>query len=74
MEVADDQDLLDSINVAVYPDGQAVNLEVLFGDSITYNADGEVVDAAAMTQVRSAPRRGTYDLSCFRNQHFSPCT
>lgn len=52
--VTNDEGLLASINVGVYPDGQAVNLEALFGNSMTFNDDGEVVEAAAMSEVTSA--------------------
>lgn len=49
--MADDSDLLAALNVDEFPDGQEVNLDSFFGSSITYNEDGDIVEAAAMTQV-----------------------
>lgn len=51
--VTTDADVLSAINVEVYPDGQEVSLEAVFGNSITYDASGAVSGARAMTQVRS---------------------
>lgn len=54
--VLDDEDLLESINVAAFPDGEEVFFELLFGNSITYE-DGNIVAARAMTQVRGINAR-----------------
>lgn len=50
--VSSDADILAAVNVDTYPDGEGVTLEAIFGNSITYSDDGEVVAAAAMTQAR----------------------
>lgn len=47
-----DEDLLTSVNVLTFPDDVEVSHESLFGNSITYDGDGAVVKAQAMTQVR----------------------
>lgn len=41
-----------ALNVTEFPDGQEVSLSSFFGNSIKYNEDGEMISAAAMTQVR----------------------
>lgn len=47
-----DTDLLDALNVAAFPDGLAVNLAAIFGNSISYDEDGNMM-AAAVSQVRA---------------------
>ena len=59
-EVSTDADVLAAVNVASYPDGQAVNLEAVFGTSITFDDAGDVTAARATTQVGVLPR-----FSCF---------
>lgn len=49
--VKSDTDLLDSINVAVFPDGRQVVPRMLFGNGITYSG-GAIVAAETMSQVR----------------------
>lgn len=49
--VSSDEDILAAINVDNFPDGQQVNLEAIFGNSLTYDADGAVSGARAMMQV-----------------------
>lgn len=49
-----DEVLLASINALAFPGGVEVSHESLFGNSITYDGNGVVVKAQAMTQVRLA--------------------
>lgn len=56
-----DADVLAAINVDTYPDGQAVNLEAIFGNSGTYDSSGALISARVMLQVmsRRKPLAGT---------------
>lgn len=56
MEVVNDEAIIEAIIVDTFPDGEAVNLEAIFGSSISYGADGKVAEASAMSQVRTASR------------------
>lgn len=47
-----DIDVLEAINVEAYPDGEIVNLEAIFGNTLEYDSIGNVTSARAMTQVR----------------------
>ena len=47
--------MLAAVNVASYPDGQEVNLEAVFGNSITFDDSGDVSAARATTQVGVRP-------------------
>ena len=49
--VSIDADVLAAVNEVFYPDGQVVSLEAVFGNSVTYDADGGVSGAKAMLQV-----------------------
>ena len=53
--VSSDADVLAAVNVASYPDGQEVNLEAVFGNSITFDDSGDVSAARATTQVGVRP-------------------
>lgn len=47
-----DADVLEAINVDTYPDGMAVSLEAVFGNTVKYNSTtGDVTSARAMMQV-----------------------
>lgn len=48
--VTNDAELLESINIDVFPDGQAVSFEAVFGNSATFDDSGAIVSAVAMTQ------------------------
>lgn len=49
-----DADVLLAVNVARFPDGGAVSLAAIFGNSLTYDDDLAVTGARVMTQVSSA--------------------
>lgn len=49
--MTNDAELLESINIDVFPDGQAVSFEAVFGNSATFDDSGAIVSAVAMTQV-----------------------
>lgn len=49
--VSSDADVLAAVNVERYPDGQAVVLKAVFGNSLTYDDSGDVSGATALTQV-----------------------
>lgn len=49
--VTSDADILSAVNVQSYPDGQAVNLAAVFGNSMTFDASGDVAGARAVVQV-----------------------
>lgn len=49
--VTNDADLLEAINVDVFPDGQKVSYEPVFGNSATFDDSGAIVSAVAMSQV-----------------------
>lgn len=51
-----DADVLEAINVEVFPDGQAVNHQALFGNTIDFDLSGNITGARAMFQVRRAVR------------------
>ena len=50
-ETLTDADILAAINVKTFPDGQAVALEAIFGDSATFDAGGAVSGTEAFMQV-----------------------
>ncbi len=45
-----DADVLAAVNVAAFPDGQAVNQQAVFGNSIEFDDGGSIVGARAMFQ------------------------
>lgn len=49
--VFSDTDVLAAINADRFPDGQEVTLEPVFGNSVTFDEEGNVVGAGAMMQV-----------------------
>lgn len=49
-----DADVLAAVNVENFPDGEAVILEAMFGNSATYNSSGAVTGATAMLQVTTS--------------------
>ena len=50
--VTTDADVLAAVDVQVYPDGQAVLLESVFGNSLTYDSStGRVISAQVFMQV-----------------------
>lgn len=49
--VSSDADVLAAVNVDRYPDGSAVVLKAVFGNSLTYDDSGDVSGATALTQV-----------------------
>lgn len=50
--VSTDADVLSAVDVTHYPDGQAVSLEAIFGNSLKYDeATGRVVSASIFMQV-----------------------
>ena len=51
--VKTDVDVLAAVNVDTYPDGAAVSLESDFGNSVIYDAHGNVSGARAMIHVRN---------------------
>ena len=58
VSVETDVDVLAAVNVDTYPDGAAVSLESDFGNSVIYDAYGNVSGARAMIHVRNrAPVR-----------------
>ncbi|CAM9122089.1 unnamed protein product, partial [Laminaria digitata] len=48
--VSNDSDVLAAINAERFPDGQEVTLEAIFGNSLTFDEDGNVSGARAMMQ------------------------
>lgn len=48
--VSSDADVLAAVNVDRYPDGSAVVLKAVFGNSLTYDDSGDVSGATALTQ------------------------
>ncbi|CAM9506157.1 unnamed protein product [Ectocarpus sp. 12 AP-2014] len=48
--VTSDADILAAVNVATFPDGSTVNQLALFGNGITYDADGNISGASATMQ------------------------
>ena len=50
-ETLTDADVLAAVNVETFPDGQAVALEAIFGNSATFDAGGAVSGAEAFMQV-----------------------
>ena len=49
--VVNDADVLEAINVETFPDGQAVNQQALFGNTIDFDHSGNIIAATAMFQV-----------------------
>ena len=49
--MSSDADVLTAVNEVFFPDGQVISLEAVFGNSVTYDADGRVSGAKAMLQV-----------------------
>ena len=49
--VTSDADVLATVNVDVFPDGGTVSLESIFGNSVTFDAYGDVSGAKAVRQV-----------------------
>ena len=49
--VETDADILAAIDVKVFPDGQAVSLEAIFGNSASFDEDGALSGAEAFMQV-----------------------
>lgn len=45
-------DVLDAINVETFPDGETVNQQAIFGNTIEYDESGSIVFARALIQVR----------------------
>lgn len=56
--VETDADILASINVDSFPDGQAVALKSVFGNSVILDADGTIFGAEAFIQVRRRRSKG----------------
>jgi len=52
--VTNDADVLAAVDVSHYPDGQAVSLESVFGNSLNYDDAGRVVSASIFMQVNVA--------------------
>lgn len=48
-----DADVLAAVNVPRFPDGGAVSLEAIFGNSVTFDDEMAVISARVMTQVGS---------------------
>ena len=49
--VTTDADVLEAVNVEAFPDGRAVNQQAVFGNTIEYDASGNIVFARALFQV-----------------------
>ena len=71
--VTDDADVLAAVNVAAFPDGQAVNQQALFGNTIEYDDDGNIAAARAMFQVCCALRAWTVTRPCENNHERGCC-
>lgn len=52
-----DANVLEAINVETFPDGQTVNPQGIFGNTIEYDGSGSIVSARALFQVRTRRRR-----------------
>lgn len=49
-----DADVLEAIKVEAFPDGQTVNQQALFGNTVEFDASGNIIGARAMFQVGHA--------------------
>lgn len=52
--VSSDEDVVQAVNAERFPDGQPVTLEAIFGTSITYDDEGRVEAASALSLVRES--------------------
>lgn len=67
-----DADVLEAINVDTYPDGTSVSLKAVFGNTLKYDSEGNVISASAMAQVRGLTCRYGVKWKRRVNHYYGP--